>query len=115
MPNKIISRSVNAKKLGGSKPKQIQKNKQGVETAAKMREKIQKMQKDEEVVSDASDFVQEQEKKFKGAVTEDLVPNDPFFENENADEKRLRMTKKLIKELGEEQKNEEKEDFFAGL
>ena len=32
-------------------------------------------------------------------------------ENENADERRLKLTKKLIKELGEESKD--KEDFFA--
>lgn len=80
-----------------------------------MREKIQKMKKDEEIHSDASDDLEVQEKQFKGAITEDLVTNDPFFENENADEKRLRMTKKLIKELGEEEKNEDKEDFFTSL
>ena len=115
MPNKILSRSV--KKKGPSAPnKQISKTKQGVDTAKKMREKIQKMKKDdEEVHSDASDDLEVQEKQFKGAITEDLANADPFFDNENADEKRLRMTKKLIKTLGEEQKNEEKEDFFSGL
>jgi len=47
---------------------------------------------------------------------------DPFFasgqepeENETAEEKRLRMTKKLIKQLDEEQKDQEKEDFFMNL
>jgi hypothetical protein len=74
------------------------------------------MKKDEDIASASDEYEEEQEKKFNGAVTEDLVPNDPFFENENADEKRLRMTKKLIKNLGEEQKNQdEKEDFFTSL
>jgi hypothetical protein len=50
-------------------------------------------------------------------VTSDLVQADPFFnkneETETAEEKRLRMTKKLIKELGEETKTND--DFFLGL
>jgi len=47
--------------------------------------------------------------------------DDPFFagqeldENETAEEKRLRMTKKLIKQLDEEQKDTEKDDFFMNL
>ena len=69
------------------------------------------MKDDEDIASVSEDEVQE--KQFKGAVTEDL--NDPFFETENADEKRLRMTKKLIKNLGEETKEEDKEDFFTSL
>ena len=111
MPNKIISRSVKPKKFV-KKEKQISKTKQGVDTAAKMREKISKMKEDEDIASVSEDEVQE--KQLKGAVTGDLN-EDPFFDKENADEKRLRMTKKLIKNLGEEQKNEEKEDFFASL
>jgi peptide methionine sulfoxide reductase MsrA len=112
MPNKILARSV--KKKGASAPKkQISKTKQGVDTAAKMRSKIQNLKNDEEIHSASED--EEQEKQFKGAITEDIAVVDPFFDNENADEKRLRMTKKLIKTLGEEQKNEDKEDFFSGL
>lgn len=54
-------------------------------------------------------------------MTEDFV-SDPFFasgqeldEHETAEEKRLRMTKKLIKQLDEEQKDQEKDDFFMNL
>ena len=56
-----------------------------------------------------------------GAITADLVA-DPFFAgdqaedvNETAEEKRLRMSKKLIAQLDEEQKDEDKEDFFMNL
>jgi hypothetical protein len=52
-----------------------------------------------------------------GAVTQDMVDGDDFFatkdENETAEEKRLRMTKKIIADLGEETKNNE--DFFFNL
>jgi ribosomal RNA-processing protein 9 len=44
-----------------------------------------------------------------GAITQDLL-NDPYLEapdnelvKENADEKRIRLTKKLIKELGDQE------------
>jgi hypothetical protein len=46
-----------------------------------------------------------------------MINGDPFFEGENenetGEEKRLKMTKKLIKELGEETKNND--DFFYNL
>lgn len=47
-----------------------------------------------------------------------MIKDDAFFAqeaiaNETVDEKRLRMTKKLIKELGEE--THDKEDFFHQL
>ena len=55
--------------------------------------------------------------KASGAVTEDIVRGNPFFagedENETPEEKRLRMTKKLINDLGEETKNND--DFFMNL
>jgi hypothetical protein len=47
-----------------------------------------------------------------------MISGDAFFaqgedENETAEEKRLRMTKKLISELGEESKKND--DFFFNL
>ena len=54
MPNKIISRSVKPKKFV-KKVKQISKTKQGVDTAAKMREKISKMKEDEDIASVSED------------------------------------------------------------
>jgi len=60
----------------------------------------------------------EKKPKTGGAISADMIHGDAFFqaeddENESPDEKRLRMTKALIKELGEETK--EKENFFHGL
>ena len=58
----------------------------------------------------------EKKAKANGAISADMIHGDAFFggdENESPDEKRLRMTKALIKELGEETK--EKENFFHGL
>lgn len=86
---------------------------------------MKKKKEDEEVASGDSasehlNYDSQDEKKGKdGAITE--VDKDPFFagkdedDNENADERRLKMTKKLIKELGEESKDKEKEDFFMNL
>ena len=56
--------------------------------------------------------------KTNGAISADMIKGDGFFAQENdvnetTDEKRLRMTKALIKELGEETKD--KEDFFHQL
>ena len=99
-----------------------------------MREKMAKMKaskKDHDIDSDGADgddayadSDEEQQRRGKlrkdGAITADLV-DDPFFagqeldENETAEEKRLRMTKKLIKQLDEEQKDTEKDDFFMNL
>ena len=55
----------------------------------------------------------EQKKQHNGAITAEIA-NDAFFENETAEEKRLKMTKALLKELGEEKK-EERDDFFVNL
>lgn len=78
---------------------------------------------DEEIASVDSEDVSESQANHKenknGAISQ--IDKDPFFakdeddENENADERRLKLTKKLIKELGEETKNKEKEDFFINL
>jgi hypothetical protein len=121
--SKILARSVKkAKKPLGKK--QIQKTNQGVDTANRMKKKISEMKaskkKDEDIESNEDSYEDEVEKKPKtaGAISADMVHGDAFFqgdedENESPDEKRLRMTKALIKELGEETK--EKENFFHGL
>ena len=104
--------------------KQIQKTNQGVDTANRMKKKISEMKaskkKDEDIESNEDSYEDEVEKKPKanGAISADMIHGDAFFqgdedENESPDEKRLRMTKALIKELGEETK--EKENFFHGL
>jgi ribosomal RNA-processing protein 9 len=104
--------------------KQIQKTNQGVDTANRMKKKISEMKaskkKDEDIESNEDSYEDEAEKKPKtaGAISADMIRGDAFFqgdedENESPDEKRLRMTKALIKELGEETK--EKENFFHGL
>ena len=81
---------------------------------------------DEEIVSAGDseelgeDYIDSKNKlREGGAISQDLI-NDPFFaqqdaENETAEEKRLRMTKKLIRKLDEEQGSKEKEDFFHNL
>ena len=103
-----------------------------------MRDKLTSMKRskrDEEIKSDREDnedallnIDSDDERRQKqgklrsgGAVTADLI-NDPFFaqaegaeENETAEEKRLRHTKHLIKQLGEDQKDKDKVDFFANL
>ena len=140
--NKLLVRSAqkqkNAKKgaLVKRGSKQISKTNQGEDVAKRMREKMTKMKvskKADEIDSDRadgegeawmdSDDEQKRQSKLRqgGAVTADLV-DDPFFasgqeldENETAEEKRLRMTKKLIQQLGEEQKDQEKDDFFMNL
>ena len=45
------------------------------------------------------------------------MADDPFFqpENETIEEKRLKDTKNLIQQLGQEQNLKEKEDFFLNL
>lgn len=42
------------------------------------------------------------------------MANDVFDDNETAEEKRLRMTKTLLKELGDDKK-QERDDFFVNL
>jgi len=83
---------------------------------------MKKQKKDIEIESGDSDedFDQPQRDIIKkdGAVTRDMISGDNFFvkgedENETAEEKRLRMTKKLISELGEESKKND--DFFFNL
>jgi len=88
-----------------------------------MRTKIaqSKGKQDLDIVSDDGSIGEERVKdnlKKDGAVTRDMIQGDPFFatgedENETAEEKRLKMTKKLIKDLGEESKNND--DFFFNL
>jgi len=89
-----------------------------------MRAKIaaSKSKKDIEIDSgdDLSDDMGQRDfVKKDGAVTRDMIAGDAFFgagaddENETAEEKRLRMTKKLIAELGEETKKND--DFFFNL
>ena len=73
---------------------------------------------DEEIESgsDGEDMffeANEQKKQQNGAISADLA-NDAFFENETAEEKRLKMNKALLKELGEEKKDE-RDDFFVNL
>jgi hypothetical protein len=55
----------------------------------------------------------EKTKQKNGAISADIA-NDAFFDNETPEEKRLRMTKALLRELGEEKK-EERDDFFVNL
>ena len=75
------------------------------------------MKDDEDIesVSDEEEMFFDANKKQAqtGAITDDIA-NDAFFENETAEEKRLKMTKALLKELGEEKK-EERDDFFMNL
>ena len=66
-----------------------------------MRQKIKDSRKedDEEIVSSA-ESVGEDTKKDNGVIT---VEDDPFFEkNETIEEIRLKQTKQLIKQLGQE-------------
>ena len=84
---------------------------------------MRSQKEDEEIASVDSEDVSEshpnQNQNQNGAISQ--IDKDPFFakdqddENENADERRLKLTKKLIKELGEETKDKEKEDFFINL
>lgn len=105
------------KQFKHSKSKQISKpkTKAGLDTAKRMRDKIKSTQQESEEESDL-EFKAKSALRKDGAVTSDLVHQDPFFnqdETETAEEKRLRITKKLIKELGEETKTND--DFFMGL
>lgn len=97
-----------------------------MDTAKLIRKKISEgksTKNDEEIDSgDSADDWQAQGDGIKnkdGAISQ--IDKDPFFakeqedENENADERRLKLTKKLIKELGEESKDKEKSDFFVNL
>lgn len=85
---------------------------------------MKKQKEDEDIASgDSADEwaeLEDQNGKTRGDGAIEDVDKDPFFagdedDNENADERRLKLTKKLIKELGEETKDKEKEDFFVNL
>mmetsp|Transcript_19417 Transcript_19417/g.29828 ORF Transcript_19417/g.29828 Transcript_19417/m.29828 type:complete len:194 (+) Transcript_19417:109-690(+) len=90
-----------------------------------MRAQISKTKKarklDEEISSDDEEagLNFDQDKPARENKESAVQPtDDPFFqgdEGENEDERRLRMTKKLIQTVGEESKEKEKQDFFLNL
>ena len=128
---KILARSVKNPKKGAKTKlgkKQISKTKQGLETAKRMKDKIGDIKKakksepiDEDIESNEDsegENLNIKKVKTNGAISADMIKGDNFFAqdneiNETIDEKKLRMTKALIKELGEETKD--KEDFFHQL
>ncbi len=108
-------------KKGGGNQRKI-----GEATAKKMQEKAQQKRRpkdfDEEIDSDMADNEEEEYQDNKKRLTKS-IQDDPFFQNgeaqvedvnETIEEKRLKMTKKLLEEL-QQDAGKEKDDFFEAL
>ena len=96
-----------AKNKAGQAGKVRKPNKIGEATAKKLKSKMQNLNRDEEIESIDSGDRDQEEERFLVGMSGDEGEND----KETAEEKRLRMTKQIIRDYAIDQG----QDFFANL